>query len=88
MTSECLALAGASGPSVVEGPFAQNALYLEMLASATGRPVEAMTQSATGTSIGAALLARMDAHGASPATTVEGNIAMTAYARKWREIAG
>jgi sugar (pentulose or hexulose) kinase len=88
MTAECLALAGAAGPTVVEGPFAQNALYLEMLASATGRSVEAMTQSATGTSIGAALLARMDAHGASPATSIGANIAMTAYARKWRAAVG
>jgi sugar (pentulose or hexulose) kinase len=57
MTSECLDLIGHQGPIHVEGPFARNAAYLMMLASATGAPVHAMT-STTGTSQGAALLAR------------------------------
>jgi sugar (pentulose or hexulose) kinase len=56
MTKTCLDLTGASGPIVVEGPFTRNALYIEALASATGRPVSAATGS-TGTSVGAALLA-------------------------------
>jgi sugar (pentulose or hexulose) kinase len=59
MTAECLSLTGADGPTVVEGPFASNRLYVEMLVAATGRPAEAMTSSTTGTSIGAAMLARM-----------------------------
>jgi sugar (pentulose or hexulose) kinase len=41
---------------LVEGPFARNTLYLEMLVAATGRSVIASEGSATGTSIGAALL--------------------------------
>lgn len=55
MTAECLALTGAAGPVVVEGPFSRNADFLAMLASACGREVTA-SQGATGTSIGAALL--------------------------------
>ena len=55
MTDTCLRLTGANGPTIVEGPFAQNPLYLDMLAAATGRTVR-VSQSATGTSIGAALL--------------------------------
>ncbi len=55
MTDTCLRLTGASGPTIVEGPFAQSSLYLDMLAAATGRTVRA-SRSATGTSIGAALL--------------------------------
>jgi len=55
MTDECLSLTGAIGPTVVEGPFARNAHYLAMLRAATGRPV-LRSQSATGTSVGAALL--------------------------------
>ena len=55
MTATCLRLAGALGPTIVEGPFAANTLYLAMLGAATGRPVLHST-SATGTSIGAALL--------------------------------
>jgi sugar (pentulose or hexulose) kinase len=56
MTKTCLDLTGASGPIVVEGPFTRNALYIEALERATGRPVIAATGS-TGTSVGAALLA-------------------------------
>lgn len=55
MTAECLAITGADGPSIVEGPFARNHPYLSMLASATARPVIPSTGS-TGTSLGAALL--------------------------------
>ena len=42
MTTECLTLAGADGDISVEGPFANNALFLEMLAAAVARPVFAM----------------------------------------------
>jgi sugar (pentulose or hexulose) kinase len=56
MTKACLDLTRASGPVIVEGPFARNALYAEALSKATGRSVIAVTSS-TGTSVGAALLA-------------------------------
>lgn len=54
MTSVSLSMIGAQGPIFVEGPFAENDVYCEMLASATGRGVDAVK--GTGTSIGAALL--------------------------------
>lgn len=56
MTAECLTMIGAAGPIVVEGPFARNPLYLNMLQAVSGRAVEAAEGSLTGTSIGAALL--------------------------------
>ncbi len=57
MTATSLALTGAKGPIIVEGPFAKNRAYLDMLGVATGRKVFASGSSSTGTSIGAALLA-------------------------------
>lgn len=88
MTAECLALTGAENHTVVEGPFAGNALYLRMLAAATGRPVEPIKRSATGTSIGAALLARMERHVAQDAALIEGDAAAEAYAASWRKLVG
>lgn len=55
ITQRGLAMIGAAGPSIVEGPFSRNADYLTMLATLLGDEVEAMG-SATGTSGGAALL--------------------------------
>jgi len=86
MTAECLELAGADGNTIVEGPFAANKLFIEMLVAATGRPVEAMTSSQTGTSIGAALLARMQG-GRAPGNVkapIESSTRMAGYAAKWR----
>ena len=71
----------------MEGPFAGNRLYVEMLVAATGRPVEAMTSSTTGTSIGAALLARMQAgqkSGTTRAPITGSSTMMTEYAEEWR----
>ncbi|MDF0596822.1 FGGY-family carbohydrate kinase [Psychromarinibacter halotolerans] len=67
MTATCLDLIGAGGPTIVEGPFARNPQFHDMLGAATGRAVSTAA-SATGTSIGAALLARPDAP--VPALTV------------------
>ncbi|GAA6210106.1 FGGY-family carbohydrate kinase [Cognatishimia sp. WU-CL00825] len=55
MTNHCLDLAGANDPVVVEGPFAQNCDYIETLAALRAKPVH-LSDSATGTSIGAAML--------------------------------
>ena len=55
MTDTCLSLVGAEGPVIVEGPFARNTDYLDMLASLRPGGVETAL-SATGTSIGAAML--------------------------------
>jgi sugar (pentulose or hexulose) kinase len=57
MAATCLRLIGADGPTIIEGPFAANAEFARMLRADTGRDV--VTESAgTGTSVGAALLAR------------------------------
>ncbi|MBP1861833.1 FGGY-family carbohydrate kinase [Rhizobium herbae] len=85
MSATCLDLIGAQGEIVVEGPFAANATYLRMLSAATGRPVLIGSQSATGTSLGAACLAdgsRAQVHtlefiGEMPAD-------YAGYAEKWR----
>lgn len=55
MTAQCLRLTGHRGDIVVEGPFARNVDYLHMLAAAMACTVRA-TQTATGTSQGAARL--------------------------------
>ncbi|MCA0938257.1 FGGY-family carbohydrate kinase [Salipiger pacificus] len=87
MTAECLSLIGAEGPVVVEGPLARNTLLLDMLAAATGREV-ACSASATGTSIGAALLAA----GGAPASALQphevtsGREALENYAAAWRAV--
>ena len=85
MTAECLAMTGAAGPAIVEGPFGQNALFLDMLASATARPVLA-SQSRTGTATGAALL--FAPGGAGPEGGMDEHLpreGWSAYARLWRE---
>ncbi|TPJ82994.1 FGGY-family carbohydrate kinase [Mesorhizobium sp. B2-6-2] len=85
MTATCLELIGGDGPTTVEGPFARNPLFIRMLAAATERPVVA-SETSTGTSIGAALLAFDGAavvsrgeHSRPPADPVWGD-----YARAWR----
>ena len=65
MTAQALQLSGGAGDIVVEGPFARNAAFLEMLSVATDRPVIPMAGSSTGTSLGAALLALGRDHGFS-----------------------
>ncbi|MAS04125.1 MAG: carbohydrate kinase [Ahrensia sp.] len=83
MTATGLEITGAEGPALVEGPFADNPVYLDMLAAATGRPVDAVA--GTGTSIGAALLT---ANGGLKTARLydqrSGLAGMVAYAEKWR----
>lgn len=55
VTLTSMTLAGAAGDSVVEGPFARNDDFLHALAAGSGRPV-LRSASATGTSVGAAML--------------------------------
>jgi sugar (pentulose or hexulose) kinase len=55
MTDTCLRLTGGAGPTLVEGPFARDSEFCQMLEAATERPV-LTSEAATGTSIGAALL--------------------------------
>ena len=85
MTDSCLRLIGARGPVIVEGPFARNADYLQMLLALRPEGVETAS-SATGTSTGAALLSL--GAGEPPQTqavasaAVSGNLA--GYAALWR----
>lgn len=87
MTATCLAMTGSRGPVIVEGPFARNAAYLDMLTAATGQPVIA-SASQTGTAIGAALLfapgASLPAPDDQPHPTPPDAAALRAYAKAWQ----
>ncbi len=84
MTAECLAQVGAQGPSIIEGPFAANPWYWDMLAAATERPVVRAT-SRTGTAIGAALLFEGGVERTVPAEPpVTADPRLGEYARQWR----
>lgn len=85
MTATCLDLVGAEGDIIVEGPFASNEPYLTMLQSATGRPVGA-SDGGTGTSIGAAMLARLPRRGSSLLGTHRHSVVpqLREYALSWR----
>lgn len=93
VTAECLDMIGADGPVIVEGPFARNRHYLAMLRAATGRPVETSEDSATGTSIGAALLVLGDRQGDGAKRPVSSEFVpqdplLDAYADAWRNRIG
>ncbi|MER8574728.1 FGGY-family carbohydrate kinase [Mesorhizobium sp. M1338] len=85
MTATCLDLIGADGPTTVEGPFARNRLFVGMLAASTGRAVVA-SEAATGTSIGAALLAtdQLTAQGKGERMEPPADPAWADYANAWR----
>ncbi|MDV7144327.1 FGGY-family carbohydrate kinase [Tropicimonas sp. TH_r6] len=89
MAETCLSMIGARGPTLTEGPFARNRLFLDMLAEATGRPVLLPSGSATGTSIGAALLTRgagaalCDKPKAHPSLGTDLAHALQTYADTW-----
>ncbi|WP_296644229.1 FGGY-family carbohydrate kinase [Roseinatronobacter sp.] len=85
MTDTCLQLTDASGPTIVEGPFARNSEFVAMLMAATNRPV-LTSDAATGTSIGAALLMRAPAQLTQPTKSNNAyNLeSLKAYAAKWR----
>jgi len=85
MTATCLDLIGADGPTTVEGPFARNRLFVGMLAAATARSVVA-SEAATGTSIGAALLASAEVttHGKGERTEPPTDPVWIDYVNAWR----
>jgi sugar (pentulose or hexulose) kinase len=85
MTATCLELIGADGPTTVEGPFARNRLFVGMLAAATARTVIA-SEAATGTSIGAALLAPQEkpVHGKGERIEPQSDPIWAAYVSAWR----
>lgn len=83
MTQTCLQLIGASGPTIVEGPFSRNRTYLSALRSLTRRDVIAVLGS-TGTSLGAALLAGAEPSPALKADAVTPlDAAFELYAEEW-----
>ncbi|MFN3278693.1 MAG: FGGY-family carbohydrate kinase [Paracoccus hibiscisoli] len=85
MTQTCLQLIAARGPTIIEGPFARNVNFLDMLTALRPEGVQIAT-SATGTSVGAALLCLPAA--VPPATRrhpVPRNAdALRTYARAWQ----
>ena len=89
MTRTCLDFAGARGPVVVEGPFARNRDYLEMLATVSAEGVETAA-SATGTSTGAALLCLGTAPPPQTRRVVRPAdcVALAGYAERWRHLTG
>ncbi|MEM0945943.1 MAG: FGGY-family carbohydrate kinase [Pseudomonadota bacterium] len=87
MTSVSLDLIAASGPIIVEGPFGQNRLYLDMLEAATGRNTIA-AGGTTGTSVGAALLVggtRADRPVVEVPPRRDVQAGLPAYAAAWRD---
>lgn len=86
MTAECLEMIGADGPTLVEGPFTRNDLFLSMLAAATKRDV-VLSEARTGTAIGAARLFVPKGATKTLAKVVQPDDALAAYAAEWRRLA-
>lgn len=85
MTKTCLDLVGADGTVIIEGPFARNRAYLDMLATLHTGGVE-IAASATGTSVGAAMLfteaaAPPHTHQVTPAQSA----LLLKYAATWQD---
>ena len=82
---------GATGDILVEGPFAVNEPFLQLLHAASGRPVLAQKSSRTGTSIGAALLAVDTIDRLAPASAIPVTSkllsGLAAYGQEWRKTA-
>ena len=89
MTAESLACAGAAGPSVIEGPFARNALFCSALATITGRAVEP-SDSGTGTMLGALMTVtgRLPRRPRTQPALPLVHPALSDYVRGWRSVAG
>ncbi len=86
MTATCLDLLEARGPTIIEGPFTANALFLSALQFLTGRAVS-RSGGGSGTSAGAARLALPKTR--APATVPAEHVAglaerLEGYAAQWR----
>ncbi len=90
MSNECLDLVAGEGRIIVEGPFARNQFYLDMLQAASDLSITAC-QSTTGTSIGAALLFGSEGTNveASPSAKLDKKYlhALRDYALQWQQSA-
>ncbi|MFK7744268.1 MAG: FGGY-family carbohydrate kinase [Roseobacter sp.] len=89
VTAECLSNIGHDGKIIVEGPFASNRLYLEMLAITSGSAVHSATGT-TGTSAGAAMLAAGTAlsppvHDDPTRIYAEKTALLQDYASRWKQ---
>lgn len=85
MTDACLGVIGATGPVIVEGPFASNTIFLSLLSAIVQRETIAVSGS-TGTSRGAALLASSInpyAYSESSVSSWE-NGKLSSYKETWR----
>ena len=82
MTQTCLSLLGARGPTLVEGPFSANPVYLQALRALLGRDVIAIPGS-TGTTQGAALLAGASPEPAAGLTVTSPGWEIDAYRTAW-----
>ncbi len=89
MSQTCLDLIGAKGITVIEGPFARNTDFLDMLTVLRDDEVH-IAASATGTSIGAALLLTDPKPSATtPVAAPKTAETLRAYAKAWsQELAG
>jgi len=90
VSAECLSNIGHAGAIIVEGPFAGNQLYLEMLAAVTASAVY-RASGTTGTSAGAAMLAGGGAssstvHKTAVAVSAKRAAAMKDYGCHWQRI--
>ncbi|MGC3938062.1 FGGY-family carbohydrate kinase [Roseobacter sp. EG26] len=85
MTATCLEISGGRGDNFVEGPFAENQLFLEMLAAATGQNTYAAAAK-TGTAIGAAMLFSESTRAldVKRVKTLKHSKNMRRYAEAWR----
>ena len=81
MSEASLSLLAADGPTLVEGPFSRNRIFLRALKGLTGRPVLAVGGQ-TGTSAGAALLAGAALAGDPPVDVADG-LDLGAYRARW-----
>lgn len=87
MTDTCLRLAGTGERIIVEGPFAKNQLFIQLLASLTGNPVYA-SGDATGTATGAAMLLTEPREPDLPDAVEPADIdGLKEYASRWRALA-
>ncbi|WP_380058265.1 FGGY-family carbohydrate kinase [Falsihalocynthiibacter sp. SS001] len=89
VTCDCLDVAGAEGPIIIEGPFSKNRDFLAMLTVASGREVM-ISEGATGTSIGAAMLfLKNEPDQRLKTQTAENHLPLElakAYVERWREL--
>lgn len=89
MTAECLQIADARGDIILEGPFASNRFFQQMLQAETGQRIR-MSSSATGTSIGAAMLFDGEHASAKGAVLSSGSKSLIKdlkkYAAQWKAI--